>query len=113
MCCRLSSTAVFLPRYLSVYDNGNFLVAFSVSVDVLGLKTVGPNLSATTSCNVAMYQRGKYWLDVALSPLDMIVVGDGVIIEALILFIARFYIKKLSVSILIFFQFPPHLVIQL
>ena len=50
-----------------------------MSVDVSGKTTVGPNLSATTSCNYSLYIRGKYWLDAALSTLDMIVVVyDGI-----------------------------------
>ena len=44
---------------MSVDENGNSLVAFSVSVDVLGNATVWPKLSATTSCNATMSQRIK------------------------------------------------------
>ena len=51
LCCSLSKTSVLLAVYLSDDDNGNFPVAFDVSVDVSVKKTVGKNLFATTSCN--------------------------------------------------------------
>ena len=58
------------------------MVVFAVSVDVLGKTNVGTNLSATTSFNDSMYLREKYWSDESLSPLSMIVVVDGGILEA-------------------------------